>query len=128
MTRVEVVVIGAGPGGLAVAAALKAHGRNPLVVDRADGQAAVDLLAGSDPLPSVVVVDAQMEPRDGWWVVSWLRDRPATADVPVVMVTAAMQDHERKRAGAIGVDAFVAKPFDPDELVAVVRRLAESPA
>ncbi len=36
MTRVEVVVIGAGPGGLAVAAALKAHGANPLVVDRAD--------------------------------------------------------------------------------------------
>ena len=36
MTRVEVVVIGAGPGGLAVAAALKGHGRNPLVVDRAD--------------------------------------------------------------------------------------------
>ena len=36
MTRVEVVVIGAGPGGLAVAAALKGHGLNPLVVDRAD--------------------------------------------------------------------------------------------
>ena len=36
MTRVEVVVIGAGPGGLAVAAALKGHGVNPLVVDRAD--------------------------------------------------------------------------------------------
>ena len=36
VTRVEVVVIGAGPGGLAVAAALKGHGRNPLVVDRAD--------------------------------------------------------------------------------------------
>ena len=35
VTRVEVVVIGAGPGGLAVAAALKAHGVNPLVVDRA---------------------------------------------------------------------------------------------
>jgi len=36
VTRVEVVVIGAGPGGLAVAAALKGHGHNPLVVDRAD--------------------------------------------------------------------------------------------
>jgi putative flavoprotein involved in K+ transport len=36
VTRVEVVVIGAGPGGLAVAAALKGQGLNPLVVDRAD--------------------------------------------------------------------------------------------
>ncbi|MFL6153955.1 MAG: flavin-containing monooxygenase [Ornithinibacter sp.] len=36
MTRVEVVVVGAGPGGLAVAAALKGRGVNPLVVDRAD--------------------------------------------------------------------------------------------
>ena len=36
MTRVEVVVLGAGPGGLAVAAALKARGINPLVIDRAD--------------------------------------------------------------------------------------------
>ncbi len=95
-----------------------------LVVDRPDGQAAVDLLRGSDPLPAVVVVDAQMEPRDGWWVVSWLRDREATRHVPVVMVTAAMQDHERKRAGAVGVDAFLAKPFDPDELVDLVEGFA----
>ena len=36
VTRVEVVVIGAGPGGLAAAAALKGHGVNPLVVDRAE--------------------------------------------------------------------------------------------
>jgi len=95
-----------------------------LVVDRPDGQAAVDLLERSDPLPAVVVVDAQMEPRDGWWVVSWLRDRASTTHVPVVMVTAAMQDHERKRAGAIGVDAFVTKPFDPDELVDLVEGFA----
>ncbi|MEO3935958.1 response regulator [Dermatophilaceae bacterium Soc4.6] len=94
------------------------------VVDRPDGQSAVDLLEGCDPLPVVVVVDAQMEPRDGWWVVSWLREREATRQVPVVMVTAAVQDHERKRAGAIGVDAFVTKPFDPDELVDLVEGYA----
>jgi len=92
-----------------------------LVVERSDGQEAVDLLeASTGSLPAVVVVDAQMEPRDGWWLVTWLRDRPGTRDVPVVMVTAAMQDHERKRAGAIGVDAFLTKPFDPDELVDLV--------
>jgi CheY-like chemotaxis protein len=95
-----------------------------LVVDRPDGQAAVDLLRGSDPQPAVVVVDAQMEPRDGWWVVSWLREHEVTRHVPVVMVTAAVQDHERKRAGAVGVDAFVTKPFDPDELVALVEGFA----
>jgi CheY-like chemotaxis protein len=40
------------------------------------------------------------------------------------MVTASVQGHQRARAAAAGVDAFVAKPFDPDTVLREVRRLS----
>lgn len=95
------------------------------VVEAADGQEALDLLlARLDDPPRVVVIDAQMEPRDGWWAVRKIRRYPELLDLPVVMATAAIQDHERKRAARTQVDAFVGKPFDPDQLVDIVEGFA----
>ena len=65
-----------------------------------------------------------MEPRDGWWTIAAIRADPRLADIPVVMVTASVQVHDRVQAAASGFDAFVSKPFDPVELVGVVSHLA----
>ncbi len=95
------------------------------VLEASDGEAALALLRRHlDHLPSVVIVDAQMAPRDGWWVAAEIRTTPALARLPVVMVTAALQQHEKQRSVAAGMDAFVGKPFDPDHLVELVGRLA----
>ena len=95
------------------------------VVEAADGQEALDLLlARLDDPPRVVVIDAQMEPRDGWWAVRQIRSSLHLAHLPVVMATAAIQDHERRRAEKTAVDAFVGKPFDPDHLVGIVEGFA----
>lgn len=97
------------------------------VVDRPDGDSAralLDAAASERRLPSVVVLDAQMEPGDGWSVLAHIRSVAALARLPVVMATAAIQDHERKRAVAMGVDAFLPKPFDPETLVDLVADLA----
>lgn len=97
------------------------------VVDRPDGDSAKALLdesAAAGRLPRVVVVDAQMEPGDGWSVLHHIRTDVLLAPLPVVMATAAIQDHERKRAVAMGVDAFLPKPFDPEVLVDLVADLA----
>jgi len=71
-------------------------------------------------LPGVIILDAQMEPRDGWWAISQIRTDPRLAHIPVLMVTASVQQHDRVQARAAGLDAFVHKPFDPDYLVELV--------
>jgi CheY-like chemotaxis protein len=76
------------------------------------------------PRPDVVTIDSVMEPVDGWTAVAEIRRDPALAGLPLVMVTASVQGHQRARAAAAGVDAFVAKPFDPDTVLREVRRLS----
>ena len=97
------------------------------VVEVADGQAALDLLdRNPDRLPAVVLLDAQMAPLDGWGAVAAIRSNPDLAHLPIIMVTASLQQQERQRSVAAGVDAFVAKPFEPEELVDLVSGLAVS--
>ena len=91
------------------------------VIEARDGQEALEMLA--DPateLPDVITVDAVMPRRDGWWAVATIRANPELAHLPVVMVTASVQSQHRAQAEQASVDAFIAKPFDPDELVAVI--------
>jgi len=96
------------------------------VVEARDGQEALEILR--DPrqvLPDVVTVDALMPRRDGWWTVAMIRTDPDLTHLPVAMVTASVQGHHRAQAEQASVDAFISKPFDPDELVAIVGVLAE---
>jgi CheY-like chemotaxis protein len=72
------------------------------------------------PLPGVITLDAHMVPRDGWWTIGQIRGDPRFADIPVLMVTASVQQHDRVQAEGSGLDAFVSKPFDPDHLIALV--------
>jgi DNA-binding response OmpR family regulator len=52
-----------------------------------------------------------------------LRGDPATADIKVVMVSARAQEADLKRGARVGVDYYLTKPFDPDELIGIVRQL-----
>ena len=97
------------------------------VLEARDGKAALDMLGrNKDRLPAVVILDAQMSPLDGWGAVAAIREDPALAGLPIVMVTASLQQQERERSVAAGVDAFVAKPFEPEDLVDLVSELARS--
>ena len=96
------------------------------VREAGDGESALALLRGSRQRPAVLILDAQMRPMDGWGAIAAIRDDPDLRDLPVVMVTAALQQRERERSVAAGVDAFVAKPFEPVDLVDLVTALATS--
>ena len=97
------------------------------VLEARDGQAALEVLERNpDRLPTVVILDAQMTPLDGWGAVAAIRGDPTLEHLPIVMVTASLQQQEKQRSIAAGVDAFVAKPFEPEDLVDLVSELATS--
>ena len=94
------------------------------VVEAIDGEEALEILTDmSRPLPDVITVDVVMPRRDGWWMVSAIRADPRLAHIPIVMVTASAQDQDRARAERAAVDEFVAKPFDPYDLVTKIGTL-----
>lgn len=72
--------------------------------------------------PDVIVLDVMMPAIDGWEVCRRLRETPTMKDVPVVFLSARAQDEDRARSYALGVEEYVAKPFDPVSLVEIVRR------
>ena len=78
-------------------------------------------IARAEP-PDVVLVDLMMPDMDGYEVCRQLKGDPATAAVPVVVLTARREVDER-RLTAVGAAGFVPKPFQPDELARRVREL-----
>jgi CheY-like chemotaxis protein len=90
-----------------------------------DGQDCLDKV--KDVKPDVVTLDIMMPRLDGWEAASRLRADPDTAGIKVVLLSARAQEADLQRGTRIGVDAYLTKPFDPDELIATVRRLAGLP-
>lgn len=74
--------------------------------------------------PDVITLDVMMPRLDGWVTATQLRRNPDTSAIKVVLITARAQEDDRERGLQIGVDAYLTKPFDPAEMIRVVRRLA----
>jgi CheY-like chemotaxis protein len=74
--------------------------------------------------PDVIVLDVMMPGMSGYEVAEQLKGDPETLSIPVVFLSARAQDDDRRRGQELGVAAYITKPFDPAELVEVVRRLA----
>ena len=73
--------------------------------------------------PDVVTLDVMMPRLDGYATAERLRADPKTKDIRVVLLSARSEERDLVRGEAIGVDAYLTKPFDPEELIALVRRL-----
>ncbi|MFI7126853.1 response regulator transcription factor [Nonomuraea sp. NPDC050153] len=92
------------------------------VATATDGQDCLDRVL--DVMPDVITLDVMMPLLDGWTTAQKLRTEEATRHIKVVLITARAQDDDRRRGLGIGVDAYLTKPFDPAELIQVVRDLA----
>ena len=73
--------------------------------------------------PDLVISDVMMPKVDGYQFLKKLRDDPRFKTLPVVFLTARGMTSDRIQGYHAGVDAYLPKPFDPDELVAIVENL-----
>ncbi|MFI5796336.1 response regulator [Streptomyces sp. NPDC051677] len=95
------------------------------VVTASDGAECLDVV--HQVRPDLVTLDVVMPRLDGLRTAARLRADPRTRDLPLVIISACTQ-YEVEAGLEVGVDAFLAKPFEPTELISVVRELMERAA
>jgi DNA-binding response OmpR family regulator len=88
----------------------------------ADGVAALAEARRVDP--DVITLDVMMPGLDGWETAARLRGDPVTARARIVFISARTRPADVQRGLAFGSAEYLTKPFDPEEVIAAVRRLA----
>lgn len=98
------------------------------VIEAEDGQDCLDVLRDLETLPDVITMDMMMPRMDGVTAITRIRSHERYSGIGLVMVSTQSQQIDLNRAAAAGVDDYVTKPFDPDNLVETVRRVLQSRA
>lgn len=91
------------------------------VVSVGDGRQAIDRI--EQERPDIVLADASMPECDGYQVAAYVKQAPHLAHIPVVLMTGAFEHVDEARARAAGCAGVLAKPFDPQMAVSLVRQL-----
>lgn len=89
-----------------------------------DGRTALDELR--QHRPQLMLLDIMMPVMDGWSVLQEIRDLPEGERPRVVVVSARATLRDRAKAAELGAVAFVAKPFNVDDLLGVLNRLKKA--
>jgi two-component system cell cycle response regulator DivK len=88
--------------------------------EAADGDAALAMVRKERP--DLILMDVQLPKTSGLEVTRILRDDAATADVPIIVVTSFALSGDDQKAMAAGASAYLAKPYSPRELLALIRK------
>ncbi len=88
------------------------------VVQAASGEEALHLL--ENEYIDLAIIDIMMPVMDGFQLVEEMKEMK---DIPVIMLTAKSQSADKLRGFSLGIDDYVTKPFDPDELLARVKTI-----
>ena len=94
---------------------------NSRVVEATDGVDALKKLA-SEKI-DLILADINMPVMDGLKLVSLVRGNPTYKDIPIIIVTTEGAEEDRKRALAIGANAYLPKPIQTQELIKLVNGL-----
>jgi DNA-binding response OmpR family regulator len=98
---------------------LKQEGYEPAIAaDASEGMRAVE-----SALPDLIFLDVMMPGKDGLTWCAELKSDPRYRGIPIVLLSARGQDHEREQALALGAADFMTKPYSPHELKRRVREL-----
>jgi two-component system chemotaxis response regulator CheY len=103
-----------------VGAALKSAGYQ--VIEGSDGKDALAKLSGQKI--NLIITDLNMPNLDGIGLVTAVKQHPSYKFTPIIMLTTEGQEEKKKAGQAAGVKAWVVKPFQPEQLLAAVAKLA----
>lgn len=95
------------------------------VETRDDGPSGLE--AALENPPGLLILDVGLPKMDGWEVLDRIRGDARTCDLKVLVLTAHAQEETRERADRGGADAFLTKPFRPDDLRDVALSLLRDP-
>lgn len=98
---------------------LERHGYDVLLAK--DGMDAIAKL--EDARPDLMLLDIEMPRMDGFEVASLVRHNPNLEDLPIIMITSRTGEKHRERAFQIGVNAYMGKPFQEDQLLETITEL-----
>src|SRR5262245_47801369 len=91
------------------------------VVTVGNGRLAIERV--QEVRPDVVLCDIIMPEKDGYEVCEFVKKTPGLSNIPVLLLTGAFEPFDQDRAGRVGCDGFLAKPFEPQTLIAKVKDL-----
>jgi chemosensory pili system protein ChpA (sensor histidine kinase/response regulator) len=94
------------------------------VVTAKDGVDALERMV--DRVPDLMLLDIEMPRMDGYELATTMKADPRLANVPIIMITSRTGDKHRQRAMDIGVDRYLGKPYQENELMRNVFSLLES--
>jgi len=101
-----------------IAFSLRAHGFE--VLEASDGLSAITVAQAEHP--DLILLDVMMPALDGYEACRRLKADPATADIPIFMLTAKTQAAEHQIGLDAGARDYITKPFTPKDLVATVEQ------
>jgi chemosensory pili system protein ChpA (sensor histidine kinase/response regulator) len=93
------------------------------VVTAKDGLDAISLLQESRP--HVILLDIEMPRMDGYEFATHVRNDARFSDVPIIMITSRVGDKHRARAIEIGVNDYLGKPYQDEQLLDAIKRQLE---
>ncbi len=96
-----------------------------IVLEASDGEEALDI-ARRQKL-DLIITDIMMPNKDGYTLCNEIKNDQATKAIPVVMVSALGSSLNKKLAKQSNADGYLTKPFNPQDLQAIIRQFLESP-
>lgn len=96
------------------------------VVTAKDGLDAMAML--QTELPSAILLDIEMPRADGFEVAAFVRNTDRIAEVPIIMITSRSGDKHRERARQLGVNRYLIKPYQEDQLMGELRSVLSGAA
>jgi len=90
------------------------------LVEAVDGESGVTL--AQQTLPQLILMDVQLPKMSGHEATRILRQDPRTRDIPIIVITSFALSGDRELATAAGATGYLAKPYSPRELIALIRK------
>ena len=94
------------------------------ILTAADGEEALGRIR--DERPDLIILDVMMPKLNGFEVCEKVKSDEQLSSSYVMLLTAKGQEYDRQRGEEVGADRYMTKPFDPDDLLAVVRDILAS--